>query len=192
MSVQKLEKTLQAIDDFNSMDPTSVEGSDQPKELLYSMQMTEWLHKLSETPSDHLKLAARGQHIGRWHIPRSNYPDDRPGYLKWRTELKGFHAQKMSEIMRIEGWDQNDIDLVNLLILKKELKSNPDSQLLEDVVCLVFLEFYYEEFIKSHSAEKVIGILQKTWKKMSTQGHEHAMHLPYSDKAKTLIQEALG
>ena len=117
---------------------------------------------------------------------------DRAGYLKWRTELKKFHADKASEILQKVGYEQEVIDRVAFLLQKKQLKRDAETQTLEDVICLVFLEFYYEEFMSKHPEEKIIDILQKTWKKMSDKGHDAALKLPYSNQGLTLVKKALN
>ena len=117
---------------------------------------------------------------------------NRPGYLKWRTELKKFHAQKASEILASVGYDKDVQEKVSFLLQKKQLKRNEDTQTIEDVICLVFLQFYFDPFIEKHSEEKIVDIIQKTWKKMSEKGHDAALQLTYSDLGLSLVKKALG
>ncbi len=194
MSTDKLKKAYALIDQANAKDPNTenVNGSTVAKELIYGQRMTDTLSTFHPETTDDLKLAARAQHICRWEIPRNSYPMDRVGYLKWREDLKKFHAQKAAEILHEVGYGKTTVDRVSFLIQKKKLKKDEETQALEDVICLVFLDFYYEEFLEKHTEEKVIAILQKTWRKMSDKGHKAALELSYSQKALDLIKQALA
>jgi hypothetical protein len=194
MSIDKLAEAYTCIDKANAEDPNTekINNTLVPKELIYGQRMTNTIEEFEPNAPEALKLAARSQHICRWKIPRKNYAMNRIGYLKWREDLKKFHAQKASEILKNIGYDSEIIDRVAFLIQKKKLKKDADTQTLEDVICLVFLNFYYEEFLIKHTDKKVIDILQKTWCKMSKKGHESALQLSYSEKALDLIKQALG
>lgn len=190
----QLQQAIEKIDQINSEDPSKEFYSKHEisKELLYSMRMSDRLETFQADASDELKVAARAQHIGRWKIPRSEYPMDRAGYLRWREELKIMHAAATSDILNSMGFSQEFIARTSFLIKKKQIKSDPESQTLEDVACLVFLEFYFEEFAAKHERDKVIGILQKTWSKMSERGQKAALQLSFSLEDQSLIQEALA
>ncbi|HEA22631.1 hypothetical protein LCGC14_0692460 [marine sediment metagenome] len=190
----KLLQAFQKFDAANSLDPNTTEylGESYPKEVLYAIRMTERLNNFAPDASEALRLTARCQHICRWEIPRDSYKMNRTGYLKWRQDLKKFHARKAAEILQNVGYSQEIIDEVGFLLQKKGLKRNEDTQILEDVICLVFLEYYFESFADEHSEEKIIDILQKTWRKMSGKGHEAAMKLPFSKKSSTLIAKAVS
>ncbi len=194
MPIDKLTEAYTLFDQANAQDPNKekVDGKLISKELLYAQRMTKMLDTFETEASEALKLAARSQHICRWEIPRDHYPMDRVGYLKWREELKKFHAAKASEILQKVGYDAETIDRVSFLLQKKKLKRDEETQTLEDVICLVFLDFYYEDFLEKHAEEKVIDILQKTWRKMSEKGHLAALELTYPEKALGLIRKALG
>jgi hypothetical protein len=185
---------IERLDAMNAADPntTTVDGVPQPKELLYARRMTDWLKKLSSAASEPLQLAARSQHLMRWQIPRESYSKDRAGYLKWRTTLYDFHADRAAEVLREVGYDDRAIARVRSLIRKERLKADPEAQLLEDVICLVFLENYFAEFSEEHDEAKLIRILQRTWKKMSPTGHEAALRLQFSQPQLQLIQKALA
>ncbi len=194
MPTKTLSKAYHLFDQANAKDPNTeeVDGAPVPKELIYGQRMTQILEKFEPQASEALKLAARSQHICRWEIPRDSYPMDRVGYLKWREDLKKFHASKASEILNNIGYDQEIIERVSFLLQKKKLKKDDETQTLEDVICLVFLKYYYEEFSAKHPDEKVIDILRKTWRKMSDKGHRAALKLSYSEKTLDLIQQALA
>jgi len=182
------------IDAANAADPNreAYEGREEPKELLYARRMSDWLMRLAPDASEELRLAARGQHICRWTIQRSSYAMDRAGYLHWRNECKGMHAEKLGEIMRDVGYEDAPINRAQSLVRKERLKADPETQLLEDVVCLVFLENYFAEFSRQHDDAKLIDIVRKTWKKMSPRGHQAALQLPLSPESKRIIEQALA
>lgn len=189
----RFDKAILLIDQINAEDPVTevFEGREIPKELLYSQRMTRKLEEFDPEASEHLKIAVRAQHIGRWKIPRSDYPMDRTGYLIWREELKKMHAEIAGKILAEAGYEEEFISKVKFLIRKKQLKSDPETQALEDVICLVFLENYFEEFVDKHEPEKVKDILKKTWAKMSEKGQKSALLLSFSSQSLRLIQEAL-
>lgn len=189
-----IDKILAKIDAINSQDPNTevFESNEFPKELIYGQRMTEMLAEYNLKPSLAMQIAARGQHIKRWSIPRSDYPMDRKGYLKWRTELKLFHGKLLSEILEEEGANAELIKKVNDLVTKKRLKNDLETQQLEDVICLVFLKYYFSDFAEAHEENKVLSIVKKTWGKMTDKGHDMALNLNYSKKDLTLIQKALS
>jgi len=151
-STDLLQKAFSAFDAYNSKDPHHEEfqGQSLAKELLYAMRMTEKLNAFSAHSPEHVQLAARCQHIGRWEIPRSTYPMDRKGYLQWRNELKTHHSKIADRILAECGYDQSVIEKVKFLVLKKQLFQNPETQLLDDVICLVFIHYYLDDFAHRH------------------------------------------
>jgi hypothetical protein len=189
----KFIRAIAAFDAANSEDPNRElrDGVEQPKELAYSRHMSEWLERLAPNASEALRLAVRAQHIRRWTVPRSDYPMDRPGYLRWRAALAKFHAEAAGRILREAGYDEDSIRRVGSLIRKERLKLDPEAQLLEDVACLVFLENYFADFARHHDEAQVVEIVRKTWKKMSERGHAAALALPLSPHARALVEKAL-
>jgi hypothetical protein len=189
----KMEQAFHLFDTYNQQDPSEVKwnGQHYPSEYFYALKLYEWVKKLDPEASEPLLLASRCQHIGRWEIARTAYPEGKVGYLKWRNDLSKFHAQKATEILQSLGYEREIIDRVNEIILKKRLKSDTEVQTMENALCLVFLEFQYDDFIKKHPAEKMIGILQKTWAKMSEPGRQAASSLSYSETGKLLLNKAL-
>jgi hypothetical protein len=192
METTMFDQTQKLFDSHNSNDPkkTTVDGEEMPDALLYARRMTQKLMEYAPKASEHLQLAARSQHIGRWEIPRKDYPMDRTGYLLWRSQLKIYHAGIAAEIMEKVGYDGVIVSKVKDLLLKKQLKQNSETQILEDVICLVFLEFYFDDFSAAHDEEKLIHILKKTIAKMSAKGIDAALQLPLSEQAKYLIGKA--
>lgn len=190
----KIEQAFQLFDAYNQQDPSEViwDGHHYPSEYFYAIQLYEWVKKLNPEASEPLLLASRCQHIGRWEIDRKTYPEGRVGYLKWRNDLSHFHAQKATEILQSLEYDADIIARVNEIVLKKRLKTDTEVQTMEDALCLVFLSFQYDDLIKKHTEEKMIGILQKTWAKMSEEGRQVALSLSYSDAGQMLLNKALN
>lgn len=182
--MDRLEKVLAAIDDFNRRDPSG-------RELPYSEKLTEWVLKLNPQASEALRIAARGQHTGRWTVPRSSYPMNRGGYLRWREDLKRFHAKTVGEFMTRAGYSPAEVEEVQQIILKKNLQANPDAQTIEDALCLVFLETQFEELAAKTPRDKMLEIVRKTWKKMSEPGRQAALAMNLPAHHKKLIEDAL-
>jgi hypothetical protein len=177
-----------AIERFDALNAQDPEGD----ALLYSQRMTACLKKFAPDASEALQLAARAQHLMRWSIPRKQFPATRTGYLQWRTILYDFQADHAAEVLRDVGYDDPMIASVRGLIRKEKLKADGQMQTLEDVACLVFLQHYLADFAASHEEEKLIRILQRTWKKMSARGHDFAMKIPHGADEKRLIEKALA
>lgn len=167
--------TIALFDSANAADPNQDEG--QPKELLYAQRMSEMIARFAPEASEVAQLAVRAQHIRRWTVPRSSYPMTKEGYYAWRTGLYKFHADTAGELMRQAGYDDAMIEQVKAAVGKRGIKTNPDTQMLEDVTSLVFIEHYMLGFAGQHAEyteEKWIEIIRKTWRKMSDQAHAFA------------------
>ncbi|MDH5178810.1 MAG: DUF4202 domain-containing protein [Gammaproteobacteria bacterium] len=200
MSQKNYLKAIELFDTANSEDPnfeTDAGGKQWPKELLYSHRMGEMQERYLPDADDAVKLAVRAQHIQRWKSPRSDYPMDRIGYLKWRTDLYKFHAETAGKLLSEAGYDEAFIERVKQAVGKKSIKSNPDTQMLEDVVDLVFIEHYMLDFATRHpeySEEKWLDIIRKTWHKMSEQGQQYALSgkIALPEPLIPLIQKAVA
>ena len=171
----RFERAVALFDAANAQDPNQDQG--QPKELLYARRMTGMIVRYAPDASEVAQLAVRAQHIRRWTVPRSSYPMTKEGYHAWRTGLYKFHAETAGELMRQAGYDDAMIDRVKAAVGKRGLKVNPDTQMMEDVTDLVFLEHYMLDFAGKHadySEEKWLEIVRKTWKKMSERAHAFA------------------
>ena len=190
---KRFENALRRFDEENARDPNqeTIDGVPQPRELLYARWLTDWVLKLSPDASEALGLAARSQHICRWMVPRNSYPMTRAGYLQWREGLKKFHAQKAGEILREVGYGQEIIYRVQKLNLKKDFPKDPETRVLEDALCLVFLERQLADLATKTTEEKVINALQKSWKKMTPRARELGLKLPYTEAERQLIARAL-
>jgi hypothetical protein len=171
---------IDSLDSANAEDPNkeTAQGKEYPKELLYAQRMSEMQERYAPEASEAVKLAVRAQHIRRWKIPRSDYPMNKSGYMLWRTTLYKFHAEAVGSIMGETGYDEEMVDRVKAIVGKKNLKTNPETQMMEDVVDLVFLEHYISNFVDQHpeyDEEKWMLIIKKTWNKMSHRAHEFTL-----------------
>ncbi|HEY2584567.1 MAG TPA: DUF4202 domain-containing protein [Tepidisphaeraceae bacterium] len=190
----RFQLAIERFDALNAQDPNVeiADGVPHPKELLYAQRMSEWLDRFAPDAPEPLRLAARCQHILRWHSPRSSYPMDRAGYHRWRTDLAKFHADTAGRVLREVGYDDATIARVQSLVRKERLKADPDAQTLEDVICLVFLQYYFADFSEQHDEAKLIGILKRTWAKMSPKGRKAALALDLPREKRLLIEKALA
>lgn len=193
MPSERLAQLLQRIDQLNSEDPHPVVVGDavRPWELVYAQWLSEWVIRLKPDASEALRIAARGQHVRRWTIPRSRYDPNRRGYLRWREVLKAFHIQTVTTLMVELGYSNEVVERVRLIMSKRALPDDPETQTLEDALCLVFLERQFDELRKKTPSEKLEEILRKTWRKMSPQAQEEALRLPLGDEAKAVLRGAV-
>ncbi|KAH6613925.1 hypothetical protein C7974DRAFT_320806 [Boeremia exigua] len=187
-------KALAAIDAAHALDPTKtpINGEDVPYELHYARKCTSYLEKRAPDAPEHLRLAIRAQHFRRWEVPRASYPMTRVGYHAWRTFLKKRQAELVEAICADAGCAEETTRRVGALMRKEDLKADEETQVLEDVACLVFLDDQFEAFEREHDEEKIIGILRKTWGKMTERGHELALEIPMGERPKEVITKALA
>ncbi|MCE7913746.1 MAG: DUF4202 domain-containing protein [Nitrosomonas sp. PRO4] len=198
MTNQYFGKAKALIDAANSEDPNRVtcDGRDWPKELLYSKRMSEMLERFAPKADDAMKLAVSAQHIQRWKSPRSDYPMNRKGYYQWRAALCQFHADTLAGLLNKAGYDDEFITRTTQAVAKKSLKTNSDSQLLEDIAGLVFLQYYFLDFVDKHpeyNEEKWFDIIRRMWQKLSVRARQYAfgnISLPPSLTA--LIRKAVS
>ncbi|KAG2442142.1 hypothetical protein HYH02_009630 [Chlamydomonas schloesseri] len=214
---ERLRKVLEGLDELNSKDPRSVEveGQQVPYELAYARWLTGWVLRLAadagiSQPSEELRIVARGQHVERWKVPRSSYPEGRTAYLQWREDLKKAHAATTTRLMAAAGYPEEACKRVEKLILKKALKET-EGQIVEDALCLVFLERQFAEFFpklveqaaaaagggdpaaaQAEADAKMVDILQKSWKKMGPLGRAAAGKLPLGEREAALVGRALA
>ena len=191
----RLTAALAAIDAANADDPHTivVDGLERPKELAHAVMMTRWVRRLSPDSSDAQLIAARAHHLRRWTIPRDDYPRDRAGYLRWRSALGRQHADDVAAIMRRAGYDDEDIARVQAIVRKQGLGRDPEVQVHEDALCLVFLETQFDALAAQLADDdKMIDILRKTAKKMSPEGLAAAGELPLSAEGADLLTRAMA
>jgi len=185
---------LRRFDEENSRDPNVeiVDGIARPRELVYAERLTNWVLKLCPDAPEELRLAARCQHICRWTIRRDRYPLGRAGYLKWREDLKKFHGDKAAQILREVGYPEPMVLKVRALNLKKDFPDDPESRVLEDALCLVFLAYQFADLAAKTADEKMINALRKSWNKMTPVARDWALKLHYEPNEKSLIDRALA
>lgn len=203
-STSEYEAALAAIDAAHAKDPRRVQvkiGGDDgdendmeevPFELQYARRMSEFLKRLEPDASAVLRLAVRAQHFRRWEVPRDSYAPNKQGYHSWRTALKKRQAEQVAQLCRECGYGPAEADRVGALIRKENLRSDDEAQTLEDVACLVFLDDQLDEFERAFDEDKTVSILRKTWAKMSDAGHELALQLSMSDRARGLVEKAVA
>ena len=198
MTLEKLNSTLAAIDEINRQDPNTLlsNGSSQAKELVYGQQMTECLQQYWPEANELLQIAVRAQHIKRWQLKRTEFSEGKAGYYQWRIAQGKFHAELTASIMLKQGYTTAQAEQCAAIIRKENLKTNSDSQTLEDVACLVFLMHYFDEFSAKYTEQdneaKIVRIVQLTWGKMSEQAHDIALALTLPDHLAVIINEALA
>ncbi|MCI0744408.1 MAG: DUF4202 domain-containing protein [Verrucomicrobia subdivision 3 bacterium] len=190
---ERFQRAIARFDEENAHDPNQeiVKGEARPRELVYAERLTDWVLKLNPNASEELRLAARCQHICRWMIPRDKYERTKAGYLRWRNELKKFHAEKAGEMLREVGYPEPMIARVQALNLKKDFPQDRDSRTLEDALCLVFLEHQFAELAVKTTDDQMINALRKSWAKMTEAARAEALKLEFSARERELLSRAL-
>ena len=190
---------LALFDAANAADPNleEVGGQLRPKELVYAERMSEMLQRFAPDANEAVKLAVRAQHIKRWTVPRNTYPMTPEGYKAWRSGLYKFHAETAGALMREAGYDAAMAEQVGRIVAKKGIKVNDDSQLLEDIASLVFLEHYLSGFAAQHpeyDEAKWCGIIRKTWQKMSARARDFTLlgHITLPSDLMPLVVKAIS
>ena len=194
MEQAQMARIISAFHSFSARDPAAerVGGVDQPRELVQAERLAAWVSRVRPDASPALRLAAHCQHIGRFEVPRSSYPEGRSGYLRWRAELARRHAATAENILREHDADPKIIESVKRILLKQDRANDAEVQAMEDALCLAFLEHEFAEFSSRHDDEKLVRILRKTWAKMSDAAHAMALELPLDQRGKELVTAALN
>jgi hypothetical protein len=189
----RFETAMARFDSENARDPI-LETVDQvayPRELIYARRLSDWVQKLCSDASEELRLAARCQHLCRWMIPRDSYEKTRSGYLKWRNDLKKFHAEKAGEILRETGYPEEMIAKVQQFNLKSHFPQDPESRVLEDALCLVFLQYQLADLAAKTTEDKVINALRKSWGKMTAAARQETLKMTFDAETRQLLDQAL-
>jgi hypothetical protein len=194
MQQERLRRAVVAIDAANAADPNRivVGGAVRPKELAHAELVTEWVHRLRPGASEALLLAARAHHLRRWTVPRSSYPDGRAGYLRWRRDLHERHAQETGHILEGAGYDEAEVARVGDIVRKRNLKSDPEVQALEDALCLVFLQTQLHELASRLDRDKMVEVVRKTLAKMSDEAKRYALGIELDAGDAALVEAALA
>lgn len=194
--MSKYDRALERIDLAHKDDPNTIEVNNEtlPYEFHYAQKMTKYLERLNPNASDLLRLAIRAQHLRRWETPRASYPATKIGYHSWRGALQRTQATLVEKICLESGYDAEDAARVGAMVRKADLrKGDPDTQTLEDVACLVFLDDQFDKFEKDiGDEEKIVDILRKTWGKMSEAGRAEALKIDLSERGSALVSKALA
>ena len=186
-----LEDALARIDAAHAEDPER-DAAGQPKELAYARRMSAWLERLAPQASDVLRLAVRCQHLRRWAMARSAYPEGKSGYLRWRRDQALAHAALAAELLAQAGYGADVTQRVQALVKKERARQDPEAQLVEDATCLAFLELDFEAFARKHDEAKLVDILRKTWAKMSPAARQAALGLQLPARLRALVEKALA
>jgi len=193
---EKILEAFKRFDELYKQEPNNeiYDGKEYPKEYLYSLRMLEVLNDIFKNANAAQLLAVKAQHLCRWEIPRTDFPEGKQGYHTWRNALYKHQSEKATNVLKELQFDEQTIEDVANAISKKGLKQNFTSQVVEDVACIVFLKHYFANFVTKHSSdeEKTISIIKKTWAKMSPVAHDHALQIPFEEKAAQLITKALN
>jgi hypothetical protein len=194
MGSARLEAAVSAIDEANASDPNVlvIDGVERPKEQAHAEMMTAWVLRLDPDADEAQLLAARAHHLRRWTVPRTDYPDGRSGYLRWRTALKAQHADEVGEILAGCGYEPEVIDRVQRIIRKQDLRTDRATQTHEDALCLTFLQTQFGELAARLGDERTVPVVRKTLAKMSDQGRAEALALPLSPPEVALVEQALA
>jgi len=194
MTEDRFDRAIAAIDAANADDPARivVRGVERPKELAHSELMTEWVQRLRPDADETLLLAARAHHIRRWTVPRTSYPEGRAGYLKWRRDLHGVHAEEVGRILTDVGYDAGTIARVQEIVKKRNLAKDADVQVLEDALCLVFIETQFHDLAAKTEPDKMVDIVRKTLVKMSDDGKRHALAMKLDPADVAIVEQALA
>ncbi|SJN47851.1 hypothetical protein CZ797_15500 [Pseudoalteromonas sp. JB197] len=175
-----LNQVITLIDQANSQDPNTeiYNAQSLPKESLYATRMSEMLARFNPNADELMQIAVRGQHIERWQSPRSNFAMNKQGYHQWRSALYIFHASRVIELMQQVGFNEAQQQRVYAAVAKQDIKRNPDSQLVEDIASLVFIEHYMLAFTSTkpdYDEQKWLGIIRRTWQKMSVEARDFVL-----------------
>lgn len=194
---ERFHQAVAAIDAANADDPTTIEvhGEVRPKELAHAELMTAWVRRLRPDAGEALLLAARAHHLRRWTMPRSDYPEGRAGYLRWRRDLHDRHAGEVGRILTGVGYDEGTVARVQALVAKRDqpargVAADPDARAMEDALCLVFVETQFRALAERLDDEKMVDVVRRTLRKMSPEGVAAALDLPLDERDRALIERA--
>ena len=191
---ERLTTAFSAIDAANEADPTivTVRGEQLPLALAHGRLASGWVLRLAERPDDALLIAARAHHLRRWEVPRTDYPDGRPAYLRWRKDQKARHARDVAVLLEPLGYSPESIGRVQALIRREGLGSDPDAQVVEDAACLVFIETQLSAMVSRFERQHYLDVIRKTARKMSPEGLAAVGEIPLDETAQALLAEAFA
>ena len=191
----RLARAIAAIDAANADDPETIEvrGEVRPKEQAHAEMMTEWVRRLDPDAVDAQLLAARAHHLRRWSIPRASYPEGRAGLPALAHRAEEAARRGGGGDPRARGaTSRTSSSLVQHIVRKDGLKTDPMVQTHEDALCLVFLETQLLDLARDQGDDKTVDIIRKTVVKMSEQGIAAALALDLPADAVSLIGRAMA
>lgn len=186
----QLDDVLADIDIANTADPKRL--GDHPLARAQGQLASIWLDQLDPEAPIPVRIAARAHHLKRWEIARSDYPEGRSGYLRWRRDNKQHQANSAADILTNHGYTGETINRVGELLLRKALATDPDTQLLEDAACLVFIQTQFDEMVRRLGEEQMVDVVAKTLRKMSSSAIQLAGSIELSDSATAVLARAVA
>ena len=191
---ERLTAAFAAIDAANEADPTvvTVRGEDLPLALAHGRLASGWVLRLVAAPDDALLIATRAHHLRRWEVPRSDYPEGRPAYLRWRKDQKARHARDVATLLEPLGYSADEIARTQALIRREGLGVDADAQAVEDAACLVFIETQLSAMVPRFERQHYLDVIRKTARKMSPQGLAAVSGIPLDETAQALLAEAFA
>lgn len=186
------DRARELIDRAHEADPSRL-ADGRAAERVYADRMETWVARLVPEISPLLRLGARCQHLERWQVPRTSFPEGKPGYLAWRRHLYTRQADRAQALLEEAGVPTDEARELHAWVSKSGLKTNAGTQALEDAAVLVFLENEIEDFAARHTdypREKFVEILRKSWRKLSPTAQQAASNLPLSAPIAELVREA--
>lgn len=191
---ERFKRAIERFDEANAADPRrdEVDGTAQPRELLFARGVYVWIQKLVAEPSEALLLAARSHTLRRWIIPRDRYPMTTPGYHQWRNALAEYHADEAEKILLDVGYDPGTIPQVRALITKANWPADPEALALEDADCLAFLETKLSRFVDAWDDEKMTRVLGQTYRKMTPEARRHVATLSLGERERKIVEQVVS
>jgi hypothetical protein len=194
LSSPRFDAAIAAIDTANADDPTvvSVRGAAQPLALVHGTFAAEWVARLHPGADETWLLAARAHHLRRWELPRSQYPEGKAGYLRWKRDQRQRHARDIGALLSAVGYDDDTIARVQALVRRDNLATDTGSQAVEDAACLVFIETQLAEIAGKLEHDHLVEVIRKTARKMSPEALAAVSQIPLGDAERALLADALA
>ena len=188
----RLSGAIAAIDAANAADPTRIviDGVELPKELAHADVVERWVSTLDPSADELQILAARAHHLRRWVVPRTDYPEGRSGYLRWRADHKKRQAAEVGEILAANGYEPAEIDRVATIVAKRGLGTDPQVQVHEDALCLAFIELQFDELAQQLGDDHMVEVVRKTIRKMSPSGIAAASSIDLTEHGRSILAAA--
>lgn len=183
-----------AIDRANALDPNlvRVRGQELPLALAHGQYAAEWVTRLHPDADELLLLAARAHHLRRWELPRSEYPEGKAGYLRWKRDQRQRHATDVASLLTPMGFTDDEVAQVQAWVRRDQLATDAGSQAVEDAACLVFIETQLADVATKLDRDHLIDVIRKTAKKMSPSALDAVARIPLGEAERQLLAAALA